>query len=85
MGDLSRTSVWYWNKEKKGLESVVSDQDLRYAFQHFETTKIVNFIADIAIKPGYQSSILMEQKLAKPLKMKPKISQEASSESDKRY
>ncbi|TVU07114.1 hypothetical protein EJB05_47155, partial [Eragrostis curvula] len=70
---------WYWDFEKKGLQIVVSNEDLRMVFQKFQIWgKRFSFVVEFPLKPAYKSSISIEAKMEKlPVRRNPHLPRES--------
>ncbi|TVU46628.1 hypothetical protein EJB05_06175, partial [Eragrostis curvula] len=70
---------WYWDFEKKGLQIVVSNEDLRMVFQKFQIWgKRFSFVVEFPLKPAYKSSMSIEAKMEKlPVRRNPHLPRES--------
>uniref|UniRef100_A0A0A9GRG2 SWIM-type domain-containing protein n=1 Tax=Arundo donax TaxID=35708 RepID=A0A0A9GRG2_ARUDO len=73
-GTCQEPTFWYWDIEKRGLQCVITDDDLNSVFQKFGRMKLVTFVVEFPIKPTYKSSMTMEQKMEKlPVRRNPNV------------
>lgn len=89
-GTGQEPSFWYWDTEKKGLECVVIDDELKLVFQKFMPRKIVTFVVEFIIfvvefivKLAYKNSMTLEYKMEKLLvRRNPIVAPEPSSDEE---
>ncbi|TVU17551.1 hypothetical protein EJB05_33594, partial [Eragrostis curvula] len=93
VADLANKTKWatcqepaflYWDFEKKGLQLVVTNDDLSMVFHKFQIWgKRISFVVEFLMKPSYKSSMTIEAKMEKlPMRRNPNLPRESSSSAE---
>lgn len=64
-GACQEPIFWFWNRENKYLQQIVTNIDIQKAFQMYWTSKLLTLVVQFELKPGYVRSLKMEKLLGK--------------------
>jgi hypothetical protein len=62
-GSCQEPICWFWDRENKYLQQIITNTDLDNAFQMYWTSKVLTLVVQFELKPGYVRSISVEEKL----------------------
>jgi hypothetical protein len=62
-GSCQEPICWFWDRENKYLQHIITNTDLDNAFQMYWTSKVLTLVVQFELKLGYVRSISVEEKL----------------------
>jgi hypothetical protein len=62
-GTCQEAVCWFWDRENKCMQQIITNIDLANEFRMYWSSKVVTLVVQFELKPGYERSISMEEKL----------------------